>query len=344
MYSVELSKIVQQFHLEELTPQISLEGRRVHSGQVNRPALQLTGYYAYFEHERIQLIGNVEYSYSMTMSREERRNVFNHLFERQIPCLILCHGVRPEEDSAVMEEAIRHQVPVFATDESTSLFTADLIQFLALELAPRTSLHGVMMDCFGEGVLIQGESGFGKSETALELVQRGHRLVSDDVVEVRRINDHELLAQGVDVIRNLLELRGVGIINVKELYGVQAVRMSKTIDMVIRLEHWSPDKQYDRMGLDTETVKILGNELSCYTVPLMAGRNVAMIIEAAALNHRQKKMGHNAAEELLERVNQSIELRKVERKRTDTESTDMKSTDMKPTDMKSPDMKSGGGE
>ena len=339
MYSVELSKIVQQFHLEELTPQISLEGRRVHSGQVNRPALQLTGYYAYFEHERIQLIGNVEYSYSMTMSREERRNVFTHLFERQIPCLILCHGVRPEEDSAVMEEAIRHQVPIFATDESTSLFTADLIQFLALELAPRTSLHGVMMDCFGEGVLIQGESGFGKSETALELVQRGHRLVSDDVVEVRRINDHELLAQGVDVIRNLLELRGVGIINVKELYGVQAVRMSKTIDMVIRLEHWSPDKQYDRMGLDTETVKILGNELSCYTVPLMAGRNVAMIIEAAALNHRQKKMGHNAAEELLERVNQSIELRKVERKRTDTESTDVKSTDMK-----SPDMKSGGGE
>jgi len=161
--------------------------------------------------------------------------------------------------------------------------------------------------------LIQGESGFGKSETALELVQRGHRLVSDDVVEVRRINDHELLAQGVEVIRNLLELRGVGIINVKELYGVQAVRMSKTIDMVIRLEHWSPDKQYDRMGLNTETVKILGNEISCYTVPLMAGRNVSIIIEAAALNHRQKKMGNNAAEELVERVNASVARRKKEK-------------------------------
>ncbi len=313
MYSVELSKIVEQFRLKELTPEISLEGRRIYSGQVNRPALQLAGYYAYFEHERVQLIGNVEYSYSMTMTREERRAVFAQLFSRQIPCLILCHGVQPEENSAVMEEAVKHQVPVFATDESTSLFTADLIQFLALELAPRTSLHGVMMDCFGEGVLIQGESGFGKSETALELVQRGHRLVSDDVVEVRRINDHELLAQGVDVIRNLLELRGVGIINVKELYGVQSVRMSKTIDMVIKLEHWSPDKQYDRMGLNTETVTILGNEVNCYTVPLMAGRNVAMIIEAAALNHRQKKMGHNAAEELLERVNMSVERRKKEK-------------------------------
>lgn len=314
MYSVEISKIADQFNLRCLTPTVSLEGREVRFPEVNRPALQLAGYYEYFNKERVQVVGNVEYYYLMSLSQEDRRKALDQLFSYPIPCLILCRNIDDSEEPALSELAIEHGVPVFISEMETTTLCTRIVSFLSIELAPMKSMHGVMMDCFGEGVLIIGESGFGKSETALELVQRGHRLVADDVVEIRRISDKELLAEGAAVIRNMLELRGVGVINVKELYGVQSVRISKSIDMVVKLEQWQRDKQYDRMGLTTETIDILGNEVACYTIPLMAGRNVSMIIEAAALNHREKKMGHNAAEELRERVSARLRSRKEEQK------------------------------
>ncbi|MCF0136231.1 MAG: HPr(Ser) kinase/phosphatase [Lachnospiraceae bacterium] len=314
MYSVDLNKIADILQLRNLTPQVSLEGVSICYPEVNRPALQLAGYYEYFASNRIQAIGNVEYYYLMSLNSGRRQEVLDHLFSTGIPCLVLCRGITDSAEKNLTRLAIKYNVPVLGTDEDTMNFCSRVLQYLNVELAPRESLHGVMMDCYGEGVLIIGESGFGKSETALELVQRGHRLVADDVVEIRRINDRELLAEGVDMIRNMLELRGVGIINVKDLYGVQAVRLSKNVDMVIRLEPWDPEKQYDRRGLNMETINILGNEVTTYVVPLMAGRNVAMIIETAALNHREKKMGYNAAEDLRQRAAEVMARKKAGRK------------------------------
>ena len=239
--------------------------------------------------------------------------MFQRLFLTDIPCLILCRDLDAFREEGILELAVQNDVPIFSTDQPTNGFSADLIQYLRTEMAPRTSLHGVMVDCFGEGVLIMGESGIGKSETALELVQRGHRLVADDVVEVRKVSDEELMAQGAELIQNLIELRGIGVLNVKELFGVQSVRLTKSIDMVIKLEQWDRYKQYDRVGLEVETIDILGTDVVCYSIPIRPGRNLAIIIESAALNHRQKKMGYSAAEELRQRVNENIRRRRQER-------------------------------
>lgn len=310
MNSVEISKITETLGLKNLTPEIPLEGRVVTRPEVNRPGLQMAGYYEYFEKERMQVIGNVEYYYLMSLEAEQRKERLDTFFSTGFPFLVLCRGINDSEEKGLTKLAIKHGIPVFGTSEETSTFSARALQILMMELAPREAIHGVMMDCFGEGVLILGESGFGKSETALEMVQRGHRLVADDVVEIRRISDRELMAEAAPVLRNMLELRGVGVIDVRDLYGVQAVRMSKNIDMVVKLEQWQADRQYDRMGLATETINILGNEVSCYTIPLRAGRNAAMIIEAAALNHREKKMGYNAADKLRERVRENLRARR----------------------------------
>lgn len=313
MYAVEMTRLAERFSLTNLTPQLQLEDRLIRHSDINRPALQLTGYYEYFDSERVQLIGKVEYSYLKSMSAEQRRSIFERLFATDIPCLIICRGLGCFAEDGILELAVKHEVPIFRTDQATTSFSADLTRFLSMELAPRISLHGVMVDCFGEGVLMMGESGIGKSETALELVQRGHRLVADDVVEIRKISDTELMAQGSEIIQNLIELRGIGVLNVKELYGVQSVRLNKSIDMVIKLEQWDRYKQYDRMGLEVETIDILGNDVVCYSIPIRPGRNLAIIIESAALNHRQKKMGYSAAEELRLRVNGNIRRRRQER-------------------------------
>jgi len=314
-YSAALDQLAEHFSLENLTPGLSLKGRNVVTEEINRAALQLTGYYEYFDPKRVQLIGMVEHSYLASLDVEERRTIFERLFSTHIVCLIVCRGLGLFKEDGIPELAEQYDVPLFSTDETTSVFTVKLIEYLREELAPRVMLHGVMVDCYGEGVLIMGDSGVGKSETALELVQRGHRLIADDVVEIRKTSETELMARSVDVIRNLIELRGIGVINVKELYGVQSIRLSKTIDMVIKLEPWSPEKQYDRMGLEKETTDILGTSLVLYSIPIMVGRNLAMIIETAALNHRQKKMGYNAAEELRDRVNENIARRRSEREK-----------------------------
>ncbi|MBO4887166.1 MAG: HPr(Ser) kinase/phosphatase [Firmicutes bacterium] len=308
--SVSLKKLAEQFQLRVVTSEDLLQGREVTNAEINRPALQLTGFYEYFEPSRVQIVGKVEYSYLQSLTHEERVRILERLFSTNISCLIVCRGVADQIDEDFVRIAEKYATPVLETQEATSRFASKLIQYLTDELAPRISMHGVMVDVFGEGVLILGESGVGKSETALELVERGHRLIADDIVEVHKTSQNELMARGVDVIRNLIELRGVGVLNVKELYGVQAVRINKTIDMVVQLEPWVPDKLYDRVGLTTETMTILETEVALYQVPVMVGRNLAMIIEAAALNHRQKKMGYNAAEELRDRVNESIKRKK----------------------------------
>lgn len=313
MYTVEMKRLVERFSLENLTPSLSLEGRVVRDSNINRPALQLTGYYEYFDSQRVQLIGMVEFSYLSSVGEVQRREIFERLFATDIPCMIVCRGLGCFEQEGILDLAIQHNVPVFGTHQETTGFMADLTRYLRIELAPRISLHGVMVDCFGEGVLMMGESGIGKSETALELVQRGHRLVADDVVEIRKTSDTELMAQGSEIIQNLIELRGIGVLNVKELYGVQSVRLNKSIDVVIKLEHWDQYKQYDRMGLAVETIDILGTDVVCYSIPIRPGRNLAIIIESAALNHRQKKMGYSAAEELRQRVNGNIKRRRQER-------------------------------
>lgn len=317
-YFVTLKALADQFGLTVLTPHLSLDDRKISTAQINRPALQLAGYYEYFDRDRVQLIGKVEYSYVETFEKEKRIAIVRRLLATHIACLVICRGLWDDMDPEVFQLAEEYDVPILGTREITSSFTSKILRYLSEELAPRTIEHGVMVDCFGEGVLILGDSGMGKSETALELVQRGHRLIADDVVEIRKYSESELNARSVDIIQNLIELRGIGVINVKELYGVQSVTLNKTIDMVIKLETWNPSKQYDRMGLERETMNILGIDVVLYSIPIMVGRDVAMLIETAALNHRQKKMGYDAAQELRDRVEENIRRRKEEKQQDGT--------------------------
>ena len=301
MYSAELGKIVEAFQLENILPEISLEGRAVKKKEINRPALQLAGFYESFDKDRLQVIGRVEHSFLLSLTEERRRESIRNLFGYQIPCLIVCKDLEifPE----MMEYGREFDVPIFRTDQITTDFTAELIFWLREELADRVMMHGVLVDIYGEGVLITGASGIGKSETALELIKRGHRLIADDAVEIKKIADRRLIGSCPEIIRYLIELRGIGIINVKELYGVGSVKDQKTVDLVIRLEVWDGQTgSYDRLGLKEEYMDILGNKVLCNTIPVRPGRNVAIICESAAMTNRQKKMGKNTAQEFADRI------------------------------------------
>ena len=303
MYSAELEKIVEAFQLENILPEISLEGRAVKKREINRPALQLAGYYKSFDNERLQVIGRVEHGYLSSLEVEKRRDSIRNLFSQRIPCLILCKELEifPE----MIEFGREFDVPVFRTDQITTDFTAELLFWLREELADRVVMHGVLVDIYGEGVLITGASGIGKSETALELIKRGHRLIADDAVEIKKIADRRLIGSCPEIIRYLIELRGIGIINVKELFGVGSVRSKKAIDLVIKLEFWdegASGAHYDRLGLNEEYIEILGNKVQMNTIPVRPGRNVAMICESAAMTNRQKKMGMNTAQEFANRI------------------------------------------
>lgn len=301
MYSAELGKIVEAFQLENILPEISLEGRAVKKKEINRPALQLAGFYESFDKDRLQVIGRVEHSFLLSLTEEKRRESIRNLFGYQIPCLIVCKDLEifPE----MMEYGREFDVPIFRTDQITTDFTAELIFWLREELADRVMMHGVLVDIYGEGVLITGASGIGKSETALELIKRGHRLIADDAVEIKKIADRRLIGSCPEIIRYLIELRGIGIINVKELYGVGSVKDQKTVDLVIRLEVWDGQTgSYDRLGLKEEYMDILGNKVLCNTIPVRPGRNVAIICESAAMTNRQKKMGKNTAQEFSDRI------------------------------------------
>ena len=302
--SVALSKVVDKMKLENLTPEIDISGKKVITTEVNRPALQLTGFFDHFESERVQIIGYVEYTYLQYLTREQRLTVYEKLLSYEIPCLIYTTLTTPDPD--MIELAVKYEVPIFVTKKATSAFMAELIRWLNVELAPCISIHGVLVDVYGEGILIMGESGIGKSEAALELIKRGHRLITDDVVEIRKVSDDTLIGTAPDITRHFIELRGIGIIDVKTLFGVESVKNTGNIDLVIKLEEWNRDKEYDRLGLEEEYTEFLGNKVVCHSLPIRPGRNLAVIVESAAVNHRQKKMGYNAAQELYNRVQNSL--------------------------------------
>ena len=301
---VSVAKVAELLDLKNYTSDIDLKNRRIECSDINRPALQLTGYFEHFEQSRIQIIGNVEYTYIQQLSDEEKHHRYSELMKFDIPCVIFCRDLKPGD--VFMEEAKKQSIPVLGTDKPTSEFVAELIYCLGEQLAPCISVHGVLVDVYGEGVMITGESGIGKSEAALELIRRGHRLVTDDVVEIRKINDHTLMGTSPDITRQFIELRGIGIIDVKTLYGVECVKEKQQIDLVIKLEDWKKEAEYDRLGLEEEYIEYLGNKVVCHSLPIRPGRNLAVICETAAVNHRQKKMGYNAAQELYRRVQANL--------------------------------------
>ncbi|MCF2554826.1 HPr(Ser) kinase/phosphatase [Faecalicatena contorta] len=301
---VSMKKVVEKMNLKNLTPDVDLADKDVEVPDINRPALQLTGFFERFDSERVQIIGYVEYAYLQTLDEEKKEEIYNTLLSYKIPCIIFCRALEPEK--MLIEKAIKANVPVFSTEIHTSEFTAELIRWLNVELAPCISIHGVLVDVYGVGVLIMGESGIGKSEAALELIKRGHRLVSDDVVEIRKVSDETLVGTAPDITRHFIELRGIGIVDVKTLFGVQSVRETQNIDLVITLEDWNREREYDRLGLEEQYTEFLGNKVVCHQLPIRPGRNLAIIVETAAINHRQKKMGYNAAQELYKRVQRNL--------------------------------------
>lgn len=304
MDSVSMDRFVKQFDLKVLTPEIRYEDRQITKIEVNRPALQLTGYFNYFDKDRVQIVGRVEHSYLCGIDPEQRKQVLRKIFSFNVPCLILCKSIEPFPE--MLEYAREFGVPIFMTERRTSEILSEIIRWLKYELAESVTLHGVFVDIYGEGILIMGDSGIGKSETALELIKRGHRLVADDAVLIKKINSSSLVGTSPDLIRYFIEVRGIGIMNVKELFGVGSIKLSQNIDLVIKLEHWDSGKYYDRMGLTEDTIDILGNKVVCTSIPVKPGRNLAIICEAAAINCRQKKLGYNAALALTERVNANI--------------------------------------
>ena len=305
MEGVSVEKVSKKLQLSSYTEEIDLKKCRIKIPDVNRPALQLSGYFEHFEQSRVQIIGMVEYTYLEHLEDEEKERIYRQFLNYDIPCVIFCRDLKPDEQ--FLEIARESNVPVLGTGRSTSEFMAELIYVLIEELAPCITIHGVLVDVYGEGLLIMGESGIGKSEAALELIRRGHRLVTDDVVEIRKINEHTLIGTSPDITRYFIELRGIGIIDVKTLYGVECVKEKQSIDLVIKLEDWKKDNEYDRLGLEEEYTEFLGNKVVCHSLPIRPGRNLAVICEAAAVNHRQKKMGYNAAQELYRRVQANLQ-------------------------------------
>lgn len=304
MNTVKLSKVVEKMNLKNLTPDVDHMDKQVKLPDINRPAVQLTGYFDHFASERVQVIGYVEHSFLQTLDDERKKAVYKTFLSYEIPCLIFCRSLQPDE--FLLAEANKRNIPVFSTDKKTSQFMAEIIRWLNVELAPCISIHGVLVDVYGVGVLIMGESGIGKSEAALELIKRGHRLVSDDVVQIRKVSDETLVGSAPDITKHFIELRGIGIVDVKNLFGVLSVRETQNIDLVITLEDWDRDKEYDRLGLEEQYTEFLGKKVVCHQLPIRPGRNLAIIVETAAINHRQKSMGYNAAQELYRRVQANL--------------------------------------
>lgn len=308
MATVKLTKLVEKMNLKNLTPEIDLSEKEISVPDINRPALQLTGYFDHFDSVRVQIVGFVEHTYLQTLSSERKKEVYRELFSYGIPCLIFTTEIQPDEE--LLRQANETNTPVFVTDKKTSPFQAELTRWLHVEMAPCISIHGVLVDVYGVGVLIMGESGIGKSEAALELIKRGHRLVTDDVVEIRKVSDDTLVGSAPSITKHLIEIRGIGIVDVKTLFGVQSVKETQTIDLVITLEEWDKNREYDRLGLEENYTEFLGNKIICHSIPIRPGRNVAVIVESASINHRQKQMGYNAAQELYRRVQQNLTKKK----------------------------------
>lgn len=304
MHGVTITELMNRMNLKNFLPEMDLDKIVLTHPDVNRPALQLAGFFEHFDHERVQLIGYVEHDFIETLSREQKMEVYDKLLSSEIPCLVYSRGFEPDED--MLSLCYHYGVPCLGSGKGTSDLMASIIMWLKEKLAPCISIHGVLVDVFGEGVLLMGESGIGKSEAALELVKRGHRLVTDDVVEIRKVSDEMLVGTAPDITKHFIELRGIGIIDVRTLYGIESVKDSQNIDMVIKLEEWDREKEYDRLGLEDQYTEFLGNKVVCHNIPVRPGRNLAVITETAAINHRQKKMGYNAAQELYNRVQANL--------------------------------------
>lgn len=300
MYTVSLEEFIEKMDVVNLTPEVDVSTIEITQADINRPALQLAGFFDYFDHHRIQIIGQVEHTYMEKQGIEKSAEMMGKILSYKVPGIVFCREL-PVPDE-FLELAREYQIPILQSKTDTSDFSAEVTRWLKVELAPRISIHGVLVDIYGEGVLITGESGIGKSEVALELIHRGHRLVSDDVVEIKKVSDETLIGSAPDITRHFIELRGIGIINAKTLFGVESVKDTQSIDLVIKLEEWNKDQEYDRMGLEENYIEFLGNKVVCHSIPIRPGRNVAIICESAAVNYREKKMGYNAARELYDRV------------------------------------------
>lgn len=310
MEYVALTHLIEKMKLVNLTPEIEVRKIKLRQPDINRPALQMSGYLKHFDASRLQIVGFVEHSYFSELPEARKWEVCRELMSNDVPAFIFCRELQP--DPIFLEVALSRKIPILSTKKTTSSLMAETIRWLNVKLAPCISVHGVLVDVYGEGVLITGESGIGKSEAALELVKRGHRLVTDDVVELRKVSDDTLIGSAPDVTKHLIELRGIGIVDIKALFGASSVKDTSNIDLVIRLEDWDRDKEYDRMGLEENYIEYLGNKIVCHNIPIRPGRNLAIICESAAVNHRQKKMGYNAAQELYSRVQNSLARRREE--------------------------------
>ena len=304
MYKVTIQSLMEQFKLISLTPEIDLNTRLLAAPEINRPALQLAGFFDFFPWDRLQIIGHVETVYMDKLPESRRWANLRQLFERPIPCFVVCRGIQVEPDFLEMAQAAG--IPVLSTTEGTSDFIAEVIKWLKVELAPRMTVHGVLVDVYGEGILIMGESGIGKSETALELVKRGHRLVADDSVEIKKVSNQTLVGSCPEITRYLMELRGIGIVDIRRMFGVASVKLTQNVDLVINLEFWDSEKDYNRLGTEEESIEFLGNAIISHSIPVRPGRNLAIICESAAINHRLKRLGYNAAAALSERIDREI--------------------------------------
>ena len=304
LYSIPLSKVIDAFNLETLYLPDLPENIQISCSRVNRPGLQMAGFYDYYEQARLQIIGKMENHFIMNLSdaeREERLDVFFHSGPAGV--IMTSHNPIPDE---MLKSAEKHRVPLLRTDERTSEFMAALIAYLNVELGPRITRHGVLVEVYGEGILLLGDSGVGKSETAIELVKRGHRLIADDAVEIKRVSANALVGQAPEIIRHYVELRGIGIVDVRRLFGMGSIKLTEKIDMVINLENWVEGKMYDRLGIDEQYTDILGIKVPSIVLPVRPGRNLSVVIEVAAMNNRQKRMGYNTAEEFNKRLMESM--------------------------------------
>lgn len=302
VFTVNLEKVIREMKLDRLyypNKEVLID-----TADLNRPGLQITGFFDYFDPSRIQVFGMVENTYLAGLSSEVRYNSLKRFFEKQISAVILTRNSNASAEMLKLAEEF--ETPVLRTSQPTSSFTSSLNAYLNVELAPRITRHGVLVEVYGQGVLILGESGVGKSETAVELIKRGHRLVADDAVEIKKVSSKSLIGVSPDIIRHFIEIRGIGIVDVKNIFGMGAVKESEKIDMIIHLEAWEKGKQYDRLGLVDEYTNILGLDIPSLTIPVKPGRNLAVIFEVAAMNNRQKRMGYNAAEELNRRITDQI--------------------------------------
>ena len=304
LYSIPLSKVIEAFSLETMFLPELPENIEINCARVNRPGLQMAGFYDYYEQARLQIIGKMENHFIMNLSNEERAERIDNFF-RSGPAGVIMTSNNPIPPE-MLKSAEKYKVPLLRTKERTSEFMAALIGYLNVELGPRITRHGVLVEVYGEGILLLGDSGVGKSETAIELVKRGHRLIADDAVEIKRVSANTLVGQAPEIIRHYVELRGIGIVDVRRLFGMGSIKLTEKIDMVINLENWVEGKMYDRLGIDEQFTDILGIKVPSIVLPVRPGRNLSVVIEVAAMNNRQKRMGYNTAEEFNKRLMESM--------------------------------------